>query len=105
MIERVRRSAFWVLSSITEKLCVFEREHVVDRLTAPDDAPASFVDEHFGRQRTTVVVRCHRRPVRAGVANRHEVAHLEVRQRAIAADDIAAFADRTDDFILPYVER
>ena len=58
------------------------------------------VDQHFGRQRTAVVVRRHRRAVRAGIADRQEVADGERRQHAVAADDVGAFAHRAVDFVL-----
>jgi hypothetical protein len=75
-------------------------EHVVDRLPSPDHPIRSIVDKNFGRQRPAIVIRGHCRPVRAGVADRHEVAHAERRQLAVAADDVAAFADRSDDFVV-----
>ena len=52
------------------------------------------IDHHFGGQRTAIVIRRHRRAVGAGVANRHEVADRQRRQHAVAADDVAALADR-----------
>ena len=51
------------------------------RLRRRIDAPPPLVDQHFGRQRTAVVVRAHHRSVGAGVENRERAR----RPRAAAA--------------------
>src|SRR5579862_6795339 len=78
-------------------LSTLHRQHIVHGLPPADHAPASFVDEHFGGQRTTVVVRGHRGSVRSGVADRDQVVDLQLRQHAVASDDVAALADGSDD--------
>src|SRR5262249_35443902 len=78
-------------------LCL-EREHVVDRLAAADDAPLAVINHDLCWKRTAIVVRRHRRSVGASVTNGDEIADFEWHQHPIAADDVAALANRSHDF-------
>ena len=90
--ERDQQSALMRLRSparSSDRSSIVWRRRITARLPA--------FDQHFGRQRTAIVVRRHRRAVGAGVADGDEIADLRPRQHAVAAERVAALADRADD--------
>ena len=69
-------------------------QHVVDRLSAPDELPGAVVHQHFGGHRTPIVVRRHHRAIGARVADREQIADFERRQRRDRARAYRTFRTR-----------
>src|SRR6266545_2902576 len=63
----------------------FQRQEIVNRLTAPNDRPPIAVDEHFRRHRAAVVIGRHDRAVGARVENGEEIAGLRPPEPALLA--------------------
>ncbi len=76
---------------------LFVRDELLVRLARADHGELVAAHQHLRHARPRVVVRAHRRAVRAGRADRDELAGLERRQRAIAREEVAGLADRSDD--------
>src|SRR5687767_12240420 len=71
-------------------------QELVDRLAAPDYLVRRAADQDLGGARPGVVVGGHREAVGAGGADAEQLAALEQRQLAVAGEEVAALADRTD---------
>src|SRR5437773_6993452 len=78
----------------------FERKQIVERLAPPDNAPGTIVHQYLRRQRTAIVIGGHDGAISTRIANRDKIPDFERRQHAVAADDVAAFADGSDKLVL-----
>src|SRR6185369_13043058 len=82
--------------SLTRILRPFEPGEVFESFAAAYDSRSSVLDEDLGRTRPEVVVRRHRRPVGARVADRDEVSLLGARQPRVPLEAVGGLAYGAD---------
>src|SRR5690606_35626015 len=78
----------------------FAGEEVVEGLARSYDVCRSSIDEDLGGKRAGIVVGSHDEAIGAGAHQGDRFAGLKVGQLAVLAEEVAAFADRTDDIDL-----
>src|SRR4029453_17502357 len=69
-------------------------------LPPSNDPPSTTIDKDLHRERPTIVVGGHRRTIRPGIVYGHDVTNLHRGQGAVAADNVAALANRADNLVL-----